>query len=79
MVTMIEVVCFSTIVVLTIVSSFTEVPLQVNITCFSLSIIIAGAYRSVEELMKEFKKIHVDKKGDADNPGVETMTKEDVQ
>lgn len=74
--TLIEAVCLATIVVLTIVSSFTEVPLQVNITCFSLAIIIAGSYRSVDELMKEFKKIHVDKKtGDA---GVETMTKDDV-
>ena len=74
----IEAVCLTTIVVLTIISSFTEVPLQVNITCFSLSIIIAGAYRSVDELMKEFKKIHVDKKSGGD-AGVETMTKDEVQ
>ena len=59
--TKIEAVCLFTIVGLTIVSSFINVPLQINIVGFSLSIIIAGSYRSVEELLKEFKKVHVDK------------------
>ena len=77
--TMIEAVCLGTIVVLTIVSSFIDVPIQVNITCFSLSIIIAASHRSVEQLMIEFKKIHVDKKSGEGGEGVETMTKEDVQ
>ena len=59
--TKIEATCLFIIVGLTIVSSFINVPLQVNIVGFSLSIIIAGSYRSVEELLKEFKKVHVDK------------------
>lgn len=76
---MIEVCCLSTIVVLTIVSSFINVPLQINIVGFSLSIIIAGCYRSVDELIAEFKKIHVNKRSGEGGEGVETMTKEDVQ
>ena len=75
---MIEACCFGTIVVLTIISSFIDVPIHVNITLFSLSIIIAGSFRSVDQLVIEFKKIHVDKRG-GDGEGVETMTKEDVQ
>ena len=77
---MTEAACLGTIVVLTIVSSYTNVPLQVNICAFSLSIIIAGSYRSLEELMREFKKIHVDKNSGRDGDvGVETMTKDDVK
>ena len=37
-----------------------------------------GAKRSVFELIKEFKKIHVDKKASTDGEGIETMSKEDV-
>ena len=74
-----EAVCLLTIVVLTIVSSFVNVPLQLNIVGFSLSIIIAGSYRSVDELMKEFKKIHVDKSEGKEGEGVETMTSDEVK
>jgi hypothetical protein len=37
------------------------VPLHINITCFSLAIIIAGANRSVYQLINEFKVVR-DKK-----------------
>jgi len=40
--------------------------------------IIFGANRSVYELIKEFKKIHVDKKGSSEGEGIETMSKDDV-
>ena len=40
--------------------------------------IILGAKRSVDELIKEFKKIHVDKKAHEKGEGIETMTKDDV-
>ena len=76
---MIDILCFGVIVVLTIVSSFVDVPIQVNITCFSLAIIISSAYKSVEQMMIEFKKIYVDKKESEEGEGVETMTKDDVQ
>ena len=48
MVSMIDIACFGLIVVLTIVSSFIDVPIQVNITCFSLAIIISAAYKSID-------------------------------
>ena len=76
---MVEACCFGTIIVLTIISSFIDVPIHVNITLFSLSIIIAGAWRSVDQLLIEFKKIHVDKKESKEGEGVETMSKEEVQ
>ena len=72
--------CLGSMVALTVVSNFTSiVPFQLSMTLFALSIIIIGAKRSVTELIKEFKKIHVDKRGghDADQ-GIETMTKEDA-
>lgn len=76
-----EVVCLGTMFGLTIVSNFTSiVPFQLSMTLFALSIIIIGSKRSVTELIKEFKKIHVDKKGgeEGEDQGIETMTKEDA-
>ena len=52
--------------------------MQVNMTGQALAIIIYGARNSVQELIKEFKKIHVDKKAGQDGEGIETMTKDDV-
>ena len=79
MVSIIDIVCFGVIVVLTIVSSFIDVPIQVNITCFSLAIIISAAYKSIDQVRIEFKKIYVDKKESKEGEGVETMSKDDVQ
>ena len=79
MVSIIDIACFGLIVVLTIVSSFIDVPIQVNITCFSLAIIISAAYKSIDQMLIEFKKIYVDKKEIKEGEGVETMSKDDVQ
>ena len=79
MVSMIDIACFGLIVVLTIVSSFIDVPIQVNITCFSLAIIISAAYKSIDQMVIEFKKIYVDKKEREEGEGPETMSKDDVQ
>ena len=79
MVSIIDITCFGLIVVLTIVSSFIDVPIQVNITCFSLAIIISAAYKSIDQMLIEFKKIYVDKKESKEGEGVETMSKDDVQ
>ena len=71
--------CLATIVGFNIAGFFTDkIPLQVNMTAQALAIIILGAKRSVFELIKEFKKIHIDKKKSKDGEGVETMSKEDV-
>ena len=79
MVSMIDIACFGLIVVLTIVSSLIDVPIQVNITCFSLAIIISAAYKSIDQMVIEFKKIYVDKKEREEGEGPETMSKDDVQ
>ena len=47
-------------------------------TLQALAIIIVGSKRSVNELIKEFKKIHVDKKASKEGEGIETMSKDDV-
>ena len=75
----VEIGCLATLIGLNVAGYFTDqIPLQVNMTCQALSIIIFGAKRSVWELIKEFKKIHVDKKAGVDGDGIETMTKDDV-
>ena len=69
----------ATIVGLNVAGFFTDkIPMQVNMTGQALAIIIYGARNSVQELIKEFKKIHVDKKAGQDGEGIETMTKDDV-
>jgi len=79
MVDPVEIGCLGTIVGLNVLGFFTDaIPMQVNMTAQALAIIILGATRSVWELIKEFKKIHVDKKAVKEGEGVETMSKEDV-
>ena len=74
-----EIGCIGTIVGLNLAGIFTDaIPMQVNMTGQALAIIIFGAKKSVWELIKEFKKIHVDKKAGVEGEGIETMTKEDV-
>jgi hypothetical protein len=38
------------------------IPLHVQITVFSLAIIIAGSYRSLTQMLAEIKKAHIDAK-----------------
>ena len=79
MVDIVEVGCLATLVGLNVAGFFTDqIPLQVNMTAQALAIIIFGAKRSVYELIKEFKKIHVDKKAGVEGEGIETMSKDDV-
>ena len=79
MVDLVEIGCFATIVGLNTAGFFSDkIPLQVNMTLQALAIIVFGAKRSVMELIKEFKKIHVDKKAGVEGEGIETMTKDDV-
>ena len=80
MVEPVELGCLGTIVGLNAIGFFTDaIPMQVNMTLQALSMIILGANRSVIELIMEFKKIHVDKKGSKDGEGIETMSKDDVK
>jgi hypothetical protein len=47
-----------------------------NITVFSLAIIIIGSYRSLQEVIVDIKKVHIDGKKDESN--VETVTSKDA-
>ena len=79
MVDIVELGCLGTIIGLNVAGFFTDaIPMQVNMTLQALSIIIVGSKRSVDELIKEFKKIHVDKKKSGDGEGIETMSKDEV-
>ena len=71
---------FAVIVVLTIVMFCTDkVSIHACMPIYALSIINIGARRSVFEMIKEFKKIHVDKRGgEKGGEGVETMSQSEV-
>ena len=60
---LVEQLCYATIISLTVITQlyYQFVPLHINITCFSLAIIIAGSNRSVYQLINEFKVVR-DKK-----------------
>ena len=79
MVDIVDLGCLGTLIGLNVTGFFTDaIPLQVNMTAQALAIIILGAKRSVNELIKEFKKLHVDKKKNEKDEGVETMTSNDA-
>ena len=79
MVDIVELGCLGTIIGLNVAGFFTDkIPMQVNMTLQALSIIVVGSKRSVNELIKEFKKIHVDKKKSGEGEGIETMSKDEV-
>jgi hypothetical protein len=48
---MIEALCYALIGALTFVNYFVALPIQLNITCFSLAIIIAGSNRSLQQMV----------------------------
>ncbi len=60
----IEPICYIAMIGLSAIASFNEklVPLHVNITVFSLAIIIVGSYRSLTQMLAEIKKAHIDDK-----------------
>ena len=58
---MIEALCYSLIGALTVINYFVALPIQLNITCFSLAIIIAGSNRSLQQMIHTFKVVHIDK------------------
>jgi len=65
------------LVLVNIIGIFTDkIPLQFNITLQSVLIISLGAFKSVEELLKQMKRIHIDKLGGSDS--VEKMSFSDA-
>jgi minor histocompatibility antigen H13 len=73
---MIEVVCYALLALLTIVNFFHALPIWLNTSSFSILIIIAGSHRSLNEMIMQFKAVHVYKKKSASE--IETITKEDA-
>lgn len=73
---LIEPLCYLSMVALSIASTVSDqVPLHLNITVFSLAIIIIGSYRSLNEMIQEMKKVLVDGKK---SESIETMTSSDA-
>lgn len=73
----VEILCYLIMVGLTVLTATTQdiVPLHLNIAAFSMSIIIAGSYRSLTQAINEMKKVHIlGEKGDS----IETMTSSDA-
>jgi hypothetical protein len=63
-------------IVLTLANYATDqIPIHLQITVFSLAIIIAGSFRSLRELISQIKKVHID--GDSSS-SVETVTNKDA-
>ena len=53
--------CFSVLVLLSVIGIFSDkIPIQINITIHSMAIIAIGSFKSVEEMMRQIKRIHVD-------------------
>ena len=75
-----DILSYAGIVILQIVMFCTDkVSIHVCMPIYALCIINIGARGSVIEMIKEYKKIHVDKKGgEKGEEGVETMSQSDV-
>ena len=72
-----QIIAFAILALLSAVGLFTDViPIQINITLHSMLIIAIGAYKSMEEMIKQIKRIHVDKLGGDD--GIEQMGMSDA-
>ena len=56
-----EMACYALMLVFTGIQCVTTaVPFQIYIAAFSIACIVAGAYRSLEEMHRGFKKAYVD-------------------
>ena len=56
--------CYTILFSLTLIGVFTDaVPIQVSITLHSMLIIALGSFKSLEEMLKQIKKVHIDKTG----------------
>jgi len=59
-------ICYGILFLLTFVGYFTDkIPIQLNITLHSVLIIAIGSYKSLDELLLQMKKVHIEKKGDS--------------
>lgn len=74
-----EMLCYLIMIILMAIGVVNHelVPLHVNITVFSLAIIIVGSYRSLQEIIIDMKKVHIlgSKKEDSN---IETVSNKDA-
>lgn len=69
--------CYIVLFALTVVGIFTDaVPIQISITLHSMLIIALGSFKSLEEMLKQIKKVHIDKEGGSSN--IEKMSFNDA-
>jgi minor histocompatibility antigen H13 len=72
-----QAVCYSILFLLTFIGIFTDaVPIQVSITLHSMLIIALGSFKSLEEMLKQIKKVHIDKTGASSS--IEKMSFDDA-
>lgn len=65
-------VAFSILFALTAIGFFTDkIPIQLNITLHSMLIIAIGSFKSLEEMIRQFKRVHIEKKAKSED--IETM------
>ena len=63
---------YSILFLLTAVGFFTDkIPIQLNITLHSMLIIAIGSFKSLEEMIRQFKRVHIEKKAKSED--IETM------
>ena len=56
--------CYIVLFALTVIGVCTDkVPIQISITLHSMLIIALGSFKSLEEMLKQIKKVHIDKTG----------------
>lgn len=71
-------ICYGCLAFLTLIGVFTDkIPIQINITIHSMLIISIGSYKSLEEMIRIMKKIHIDKNYDGED-GIEQMSFNDA-
>ena len=76
--TLVTTLCFLSMIILTALSYFTDkVPIHLNITVFSLAIIIVGSYRSLREMIIEMKKFLLQGKKNEES-AIETVSAKDA-
>lgn len=70
--------CYMVLATLTVIGCFTDkFPIQLNITIHSMVIIALGSFKSLEEMIRIMKKIHVDRNYEGEE-GIEQMTFSDA-
>lgn len=67
-----QMIAYSILFLLTAIGYFTDkIPIQLNITLHSMLIIAIGSFKSLEEMIRQFKRVHIEKKAKSED--IETL------